>query len=195
MHVDLIKWPPPDPPHLPRAAEDPDADIGIAGTPAATPGKSAFAASANPGAVTLSTDERQAEAPAAAIDGHRTAPDGGEEARHEDEDNGGPSEELLRRLALTNSKLTASNSALEADLDRVDAPNGALVDGPDDVQPPLADERNVAAHTAGAAADAGPAAGFGASFDEPATANGVSAQPGDLLPVAIPAVSVHRRLA
>jgi len=78
---------------------------------------------------------------------------------------------------LTNSKLTASNSALEADLERIDPEHEA--DGPDDVQPPIADERNAAAHTATDEADAGPAAGFGANFDEPATANGVSAPSGE----------------
>ncbi len=84
----------------------------------------------------------------------------------------------MRRLALTNSKLTASNSALEADLERIDVPEHDA-DGPDDVQPPIADERNAAAHTATVEADAGPAAGFGANFDEPATANGISAPSGE----------------
>ena len=167
----------PDPSHLHVAAEDPDADHGLAEVRAAAVSKSAFATHADPGAVTLSTDEGQAEAQAAALEGPGSAADGADQGEHDDQDNGAPSEELIRRLALTNSKLTASNSALEADLERIDAPEHQA-DGPDDMEPPITDERNAAAHTATAEADSGPAAGFGANFDEPATANGVSVPSG-----------------
>ena len=166
------------PPHLHVAAEDPDADRSIAEIRAAAASKSAFESYADSGPATLSTDEGQAEASAPTVDGPETAADDGEQGPQDDDENGGPSEELLRRLALTNSKLTASNSALEADLERIDVPEHDA-DGPDDVQPPIADERNAAAHTATVEADAGPAAGFGANFDEPATANGVSAPSGE----------------
>jgi hypothetical protein len=79
---------------------------------------------------------------------------------------------------MLNSKLTASNSALEADLDGIDAPDEE--DGPGDMEPPLADARNAAATAAvsAAAADPDPAAGFGASFEEPPDANGVAAPGG-----------------
>ena len=183
--------PPPDAPHLPLAAEDPETGASTAADPAATASKSAFAAAPDDDAVTLSTDERQADAASTAVDGPETVANSSEQGPHDDEDNEDPSEELLRRLAMTNSKLTASNSALEADLDRIDGPEeeDEEADGPDDVQPPLADARNAAAHTAAAAADSGPAAGFGATFGEPASANGVSPPSGVLLMAAHPADS------
>ena len=179
MHAHLDQAVASHPLHFHVSAEDPDADHGTAEVRAAAASKSAFATHADPGEATLSTDEGRAEAAAAAVDGPETAADGAEQGAYDDgDDDGGPSEEFLRRLALTNSKLTASNSALEADLERIDVPEDEA-DSPGDLQPPIADERNAAAHTATAEADAGPAAGFGATFDEPASANGVSAPSGE----------------